>query len=29
VKMNEAEAQKWFALAGKIAEANDKSSDCE
>jgi TPR repeat protein len=29
VKMNEAEAQKWFALAGKIAEANNKSSDCE
>lgn len=29
VKMNEAEAQKWFALAGKIAEASNKSSDCE
>ncbi|GAB4293378.1 MAG: hypothetical protein Kow0096_08920 [Thiohalomonadaceae bacterium] len=29
VQMNETEAQKWFALAGKIAEANNKSSDCD
>ncbi len=29
VKIDETEAKKWFALAAKIAEANDKSSDCE
>jgi TPR repeat protein len=29
VKTDEAEAQKWFALAGRIAEANNKSNDCE
>ncbi|WP_127478626.1 tetratricopeptide repeat protein [Sulfurivermis fontis] len=29
VKMDETEAKKWFALAGKIAEASNKSSDCE
>lgn len=29
VKMDEAEAKKWFALSAKIAEASDKSNDCE
>lgn len=29
VKINEAEAKKWFAVAAKIAEASNKSSDCE
>lgn len=29
VKMNEAEAKKWFALANEIAEANNKSTDCQ
>lgn len=29
VKIDEAEAKKWFAVAAKIAEASNKSSDCE
>ena len=29
VKMNEAEAKKWIALANEIAEANNKSTDCQ
>jgi len=29
VKMDEAEAKRWFAVAAKIAEASNKSSDCE
>jgi TPR repeat protein len=29
VKIDEAEAKKWFALSAKIAEASNKSNDCE
>jgi hypothetical protein len=29
VKMDEAKAKEWFALSAKIAEASNKSNDCE